>query len=99
MQKYFFSKKETPIKIGRLQCSINISNPSISKLPSIIDCIDDCYFYKDCGSTNGSTLIMREDDSLELKGKMSFKLGKIFFKIKEVRDDDNYISKENFMES
>ena len=98
-KKYFFSQKETPIKIGRLKCDINITNPSVSKLHCIIDYNDDCYFYKDCGSTNGSTLIMREDDSLELKGKMSFKLGKIFFKIKEVRDDDNYISEENFMES
>ena len=94
-KKYFFSKKETPIKIGRLQCNINISNPSISKLHSIIDCIDDCYFYKDCGSKNGSTLLIREDDSLDIKGKMSFKLENISFKIKEVGIDDNYISKEN----
>jgi hypothetical protein len=98
-KKYFFSQKETPIKIGRLKCDINITNPSISKLHCIIDYTDDCYFYKDCGSTNGSTLLMREDDSLELKGIMSFKLEKIFFKIKEVRDDDHYTSEENFMES
>jgi hypothetical protein len=97
-KKYFFSQKEVPIKIGRLKCDINISNPSISKLHSIIDCIDDCYFYKDCGSKNGSTLLIREDDSLDIKGKMSFKLENISFKIKEVGNDDNYISEENLVE-
>ncbi len=88
-KKYYFSQKETPIKIGRSKCDINISNQSISKLHSIIDYSDDCFYYKDCGSTNGSTLLIREDDSLEIKGKMSFKLENISFKIKEVGDDNN----------
>ena len=90
-KKYIFNQKETPIKIGRLKCDINISNQSISKLHSIIDYSDDFFYYKDCGSTNGSTLLIREDDSLDIKGKMSFKLENVSFKIKEVGDDDNYI--------
>ena len=60
---------------------------------SIIEFKDDNYYYKDCGSTNGSTLLIREDDSLTIMGEMSFKLEDVFFRIKEV-DDDNYISEE-----
>ena len=97
-KKYTFGQKESPIKIGRVNCNINISNPSISKLHSIVDFIDDNYCYKDCESTNGSTLLIRDDDSLDIKGKMSFKLENVSFKIKEVLDDDNYIPEENFVE-
>ena len=82
-----------PIKIGRVNCNIEILKPSISKLHSIIEFKDDNYCYKDCGSTNGSTLLIREDDSLQIMGEMSFKLEDTFFKIKEI-DDDNYISEE-----
>ena len=91
-KKYTFTPKETPIKIGRVNCNINISKPSISKLHSIIDFADDKFYYKDCQSTNGSTLLVREDDSLNIKGEMSFKLEDISFKIKEV--DGNYHCKE-----
>ena len=51
------------------------------------------HYYKDCESTNGSTLLIREDDTLNIKGEMSFKLEDISFKIKEV--DDNSIIEEN----
>ena len=37
-------------------------------------------------STNGSTLLLKEDDYLKLKGEMNFKLEDISFKIKEVED-------------
>ena len=60
----------------------------------MIDFIDDIFYYKDCGSTNGSTLLIREDDSLKLNGDMNFKLEDISFTIKEVIDD-NYIIDEN----
>ena len=93
-KKHSFSPKDTPIKIGRVNCNINIQNPSISKLHSMIDFIDDIFYYKDCGSTNGSTLLIREDDSLKLNGDMNFKLEDISFTIKEVIDD-NYIIDEN----
>ena len=95
--KYTFEPKDMPIRIGRVNCHINIPRPSISKLHSVIDFLDDEFFYKDCGSTNGSTLLVREDDSLKLSGEMSFKLEDISFKIKEVNDEENYIE-ENFGE-
>ena len=92
-QKFTFTQGDMPIKIGRVNCNIEILKPSISKLHSIIEFKDDNYYYKDCGSTNGSTLLIREDDSLQIMGEMSFKLEDTFFKIKEI-DDDNYISEE-----
>lgn len=88
-KNYSYSPKETPIKIGRVNCNINISKPSISKLHSIIDFKDNNFYYKDCGSTNGSTLLIREDDNLNIKGEMNFKLEDVSFKIKEVEDIDN----------
>jgi len=87
-KKYVFSPNETPIKIGRVNCQVEINKPSISKLHSIIDYKNDNFYYKDCGSTNGSTLLIREDDSLKIKGKMSLKLEDIPFKISEVEDDE-----------
>jgi len=87
-KKYVFSPNDTPIKIGRVNCQVEIKKPSISKLHSLIDYKNDDFYYKDCGSTNGSTLLIREDDSLKIKGKMSLKLEDISFKISEVEDDD-----------
>lgn len=92
-QKFSFTKEEMPIKIGRVNCNIEILKPSISKMHCLIDFKNDNYYYKDCGSTNGSTLLLREDDSLKIMGEMSFKLEDAFFKIREI-DDDNYISEE-----
>ena len=46
-------------------------------------------------STNGSTLLIREDDSLKIKGEMNFKLENISFKIKEVYDENNNFIEEN----
>ena len=92
-KKHTFTPKDMPIKIGRVNCDINIKIPSISKLHSMIDFTDDNFFYKDCGSMNGSTLLIREDDSLRIRGIMNFKLEDISFKIKEVADD-NYIIEE-----
>ena len=91
---YTFSPKDMPIKIGRVNCHIEIRNPSISKLHGIIDYANNKYCYKDCFSTNGSTLLIREDDTLKIKGEMSLKLDDISFMITEV-DDDNYITEEN----
>jgi hypothetical protein len=94
-KKYSFGPNEMPIKIGRINCNINISKPSISKTHSIIDFMDDNFYYKDCGSTNGSTLLIREDDTLKINGTMSFKLEDISFKIKEVEDNENYIEEND----
>lgn len=61
-QKYSFEIKDLPIKIGRSHCNINIPKPSVSKLHSSIDYENDNFFYKDENSTNGSTLLIKEDD-------------------------------------
>ena len=82
--KYIFEQKDVPIKIGRANCTINIENPSISKLHSIIDFSNDTFVYKDAKSTNGSTLLIKEDDIIKIKGEMNFKLEDISFKIKEI---------------
>jgi hypothetical protein len=85
-KKYTFTKKDIPIKIGRVNSSINIPKSSISKTHGIIDISNDIFFYNDLKSTNGSTLLIKEDDYLKLKGEMNFKLEDISFKIKEVED-------------
>ena len=90
-KKHIFSQKDMPVKIGRVNCQIEIKKLSISKLHSIIDYKDDNFYYKDCGSTNSSTLLIREDDSLKIMGEMYFKLEDISFKINE----DSYIAEEN----
>ena len=83
-KKYVYEQKDVPIKIGRANCTIDIPKPSISKLHSIIDFSNDMFFYKDAKSTNGSTLLIKEDDILKIKGEMNFKLEDIPFKIKEI---------------
>ena len=87
-QKYIFEQKDLPIKVGRTSCTINIQKPSISKLHSTINFSNEMFFYKDEKSTNGTTLLIKEDDILRIKGEMSFKLEDIPFKIKEIPLDD-----------
>ena len=83
-KKYSFTPKQTPIKIGRINCDILIAKRSISKVHSLINYQDDNFNYKDCGSTNGSTLIIREDDNIKIEGEMNFKLEDASFKIREI---------------
>ena len=83
-QKYTFKQTQTPITIGRLNCTINIPKPSISKNHSKIQFANDSFFYQDVKSTNGSTLLIKEDDVLKIRGEMNFKLEDIPFKIKEI---------------
>ena len=91
-QKYSFEIKDLPIKIGRSHCNINIPKPSVSKLHSSIDYENDNFFYKDENSTNGSTLLIKEDDFLKIRGKMSFKLEDMAFNIREINEStDNEI--------
>ena len=87
-QKYIFEEKDLPVKIGRNDCTINIMKPSISKLHSTINFSNDMFFYKDEQSTNGTILLIKEDDFLKIKGEMNFKLEDIPFKIKEIIADD-----------
>ena len=56
---------------------------------SIIDFSDNQFFYKDKKSTNGSILLVKEDDILKIKGEMNFKLEDIPFKIKEIIKEEN----------
>ena len=95
-KKYVFEIKDLPIKIGRSNCNINIPKPSVSKLHSCLDYENDNFFYKDENSTNGSTLLIKEDDFLKLKGKMNFKLEDIPFTIKESNGNiENEINVDN----
>ena len=84
--KYSFRQNQAPIKIGRGKTEINIFNSSISKVHGIIEYSKNSqsFYYKDMGSTNGSTLIIKESDTLKIKGEMNFKLEDVPFKIQEI---------------
>ena len=84
--KYCFSQKHTPIKIGRAKSDINIFSSSISKRHGIIEYskYSQSFYYKDMGSTNGSTLIIKGGDIIKMKGEMNYKLEDVPFKIQEI---------------
>ena len=85
-QLFSFNENDCPISIGRTNCKITISKPSISKFHGVIEFSKECnmFYYKDSGSTNGSILLIKEDDNFKLKGEMNFKLENISFKIMEL---------------
>ena len=87
-KKYSFERKDLPARIGRVNSHINIPKPSISKTHGIFDILNNKFFYNDMKSTNGSTLLIKEDDYLRIKGEMNFKLEDISFKIKEVENNE-----------
>ena len=87
-KKYSFKRKDIPIKIGRVNSNVNIPKPSISKTHGIIDISNNMFYYNDLKSTNGSTLLLKEDDILKIQGEMNFKLDDISFKIKEIEDEE-----------
>ena len=85
--KYSFNQNQAPIKIGRINNSeIPIFNSTISKRHGIIEYSKNiqCFYYKDMGSTNSSTLLVKEGDNLKIKGEMNFKLEDVPFKIQEI---------------
>ena len=84
--KYCFNQNQAPIKIGRAKCDINIFSSSISKRHGIIEYskINQSFYYKDMGSTNGSTLIIKTGDVIKMKGEMNYKLEDVPFKIQEI---------------
>ena len=88
-RKYIFKKEDTPIKIGRSNCEIIINRSCISKFHSSIEYCDinKKFYFKDNNSTNGSTLLMREDDCIPIKGTMFFKLEDVSFKIQESKEE------------
>lgn len=83
-KKHTFELKDIPIKIGKENCTINIPKLSISKIHSCIYYENGSFWYKDENSKNGSTLVIKEDDYLKLKGKMNFKLEDVPFTIEEI---------------
>jgi hypothetical protein len=79
------NKKKIIIGRGK-KSDVEIDKQCISKLHSIIEYDHSLnqYFYRDNNSTNGSTLLIREDDSIIIKGSMYFKLEDTSFIIKEI---------------
>jgi hypothetical protein len=80
---YSFVQDETPISIGRTNCKIIIPKESVSKNHSEINYSNECqkFYFRDLGSTNGSILLIKEDDYLLLQGEMNFRFENIPFKI------------------
>ena len=85
-KKYSFSESKATIKIGRVNCDINICEKFISKIHGIIEFsrINHKFYYKDMSSTNGTTLLVKKGDFLKIKGEMNFKLEDVSFKIQEI---------------
>ena len=86
-QTYEFKNTDVPIDIGRnKENKICIDDISISKRHAVILYSEEnnCFTYKDKRSTNGSTLIMKDDDSIKIKGEMKCKLNDIMFNIMEI---------------
>ena len=84
---YSFNQSQTPIKIGRTNNNeLPIYNQSISKRHGLIDFSNhiQSFYYRDLGSTNSSTLLIKEGDFLKIKGIMNFKLEDTPFKIQEI---------------
>ena len=85
-KKYSFSENKAKIKIGRVDCDINICEKCISKIHGIIEYsrINQKFYYKNMSSTNGTTLLVKKGDFLKIKGEMNFKLEDVSFKIQEI---------------
>ena len=85
-QNFTFSEKQMPIRIGRMNCDINITEQCISKVHGIIEFskINKIFYYKNMSSSNGTTLLIKKGDFLKIKGEMNFKLEDVTFKIQEI---------------
>ena len=84
--EYTFSENDVPITIGRVKSDICLPSFSISKKHAVIDFSKDLkkFFFRDNQSTNGSIFILKEDDTLQLRGDMKFKLNDLMFHIMEL---------------
>lgn len=84
--EYTFSENDVPITIGRVKSDICLPSSSISKKHAVIDFSKDLkkFFFRDNQSTNGSIFILKEDDTLKLRGDMKFKLNDLMFHIMEL---------------
>jgi hypothetical protein len=85
-ETHLFPETQTPISIGRTNCLLNINHSSVSKQHAIIEFSEGSktFYYKDLKSTNGTILIMKEDDSIKIKGEMKFKVEDVPFKLWEM---------------
>ena len=84
--KYSFTDSDMHISIGRVSCNIIINNASISKKHGVLAYSKEMnmFYYVDKGSTNGSVVVLKEDDGIRLKGDMRFKLEEVAFRIMEL---------------
>jgi hypothetical protein len=85
-ESHLFPETQSPISKGRTNCLLNINHSSVSKQHAIIEFShgSKTFYYKDLKSTNGSIFILKEDDTLKLKGQMKFKLNEVLFRIMEL---------------
>ncbi len=86
-KRFSFKQSQSPIKIGREAGSdLVINRPMISKFHGVIEFSknSNMFYYKDMRSSNGSTLLIKEDDAIRIKGEMYFKLDMVGFKIQEL---------------
>lgn len=85
-KSFSFSEEEAPITIGRKASTINIPMNKISKKHAIIQFSKETnlFYFRDLQSSNGSLLILKEDDSMPLKGLMKFKLNDTPFTIMDI---------------
>lgn len=62
-QNFTFSEKQMPIRIGRMNCDINITEQCISKVHGIIEFskINQIFYYKNMSSSNGTTLLIKKE--------------------------------------
>ena len=82
---YNLTNKDIPITIGRKLCTVNIENNSVSKLHAIInyDKQLDQYYISDENSTNGTQVLLHENKTVGINGKMSFFIGEKSFMIEK----------------
>jgi hypothetical protein len=86
-KSYTFNQSQTPIKIGRTNNNeLPIYSQSISKRHGLIEFSNNIqsFYYRDLGSTNSSTLLIKDGDNLKIKGIMNFKLEDTPFRVQEI---------------
>jgi len=86
-KNYTFNQSQTPIKIGRTNNNeLPIYCQSISKRHGLIEFSNNLqsFYYRDLGSTNSSTLLIKDGDNLKIKGIMNFKFEDTPFRIQEI---------------
>ena len=83
---YTISSYNTPIIIGRDNCDVSLHHKSVSKKHCTVmySKIERKYYLKDEDSSNGLVLVLKENESIDLKGNMTFRIERSKFKIWEM---------------